>query len=57
MLREMIVLDISNGAAVGNTKANGTEDARKSLAILAGIFVVSLFGLFYVYMIFPELDE
>ncbi|XP_061388427.1 transmembrane protein 41 homolog [Musca vetustissima] len=30
---------------------------KKSLFILAGIFVTSLAAMFYVYMIFPELNE
>lgn len=33
------------------------EDFKKSLIILAGIFISSLIALSYVYMMFPELEE
>lgn len=32
-------------------------EAKKSIVILIGIFVLSLMGLFYVYLMFPELEE
>lgn len=31
--------------------------AKKSIFILIGIFSVSLIAMFYVYMMFPKLDE
>lgn len=33
------------------------HEAKKSLLILVGIFSVSLVAMFYVYMMFPKLDE
>lgn len=51
------VLETSNGDVAGHVDTKATEDARQSLIILGGIFVVSLLGLSYVYMMFPELDE
>lgn len=32
-------------------------EAKKSIVILVGIFLVSLIGMFYVYLTFPELEE
>lgn len=43
--------------SIHNTDNGNNIDARKSLLILAGIFVASLFAMFYVYLMFPNLDE
>lgn len=32
-------------------------DAKKSILILAGIFLTSLVAMFYLYLMFPELEE
>lgn len=50
-----LIIGISNGVVPG--KSDTDTGARNSLLILGSIFVVSLLGLSYVYMMFPELDE
>lgn len=44
-------------AAVKSINTHGNMEARKSLGILAFIFATSLLAMFYVYLMFPELDE
>lgn len=58
-----------NSNSISNTTTTSTQSSKKamsaaersatkkSLVILAGIFVTSLAAMFYVYMIFPELNE
>lgn len=40
-----------------SSSKSGELDAQKSLIILISIFITSLVAMFYVYMMFPELDE
>lgn len=58
-----------NGSSTANTKMNKEQpstmnmsshekyEAKKSIAILIGIFLLSLSAMFYVYLKFPELEE
>ena len=56
---------ISNGTTATTTKSPHKEkivdeeelETRKSLMILAVIFVTALFAMFYIYKNFPRLDE
>lgn len=43
--------------AVKSITTHGNMEAKKSICILAAIFATSLLAMFYVYLMFPELDE
>lgn len=42
---------------ISASNSNNNVEAKKSICILAAIFVASVSAMFYVYMIFPELKE
>lgn len=49
-----------NGLATKSSTTMSTNDkyeAKKSIFILIGIFSVSLIAMFYVYLMFPKLEE
>lgn len=49
-----------NGLATKSSTAmpaNDKYEAKKSIFILIGIFSVSLIAMFYVYLMFPKLEE